>query len=379
MDKIAIANKLKNELREAANAYYNIGTPLMTDEQYDYKLEKLHTLEKELNEDFGSNIVGAPILDKLKSVAIDPPMLSLEKCHTVDEIKKFANSFDLIATAKCDGVSTRLIYENGKLIRANTRGNGVEGTDITEHCKYYTNIPQTIDWHGMVIVDGESIIKNDDFESIKREQGLKNSRNAVAGTLNNLDTKVTASRKLSFIAWDLIYIEDLIRLNANFYDKIMALKDLQFEVVPWQVIYLKEENLDKINEYMINLAENYCNIPTDGVVYRINDYDEGVRRGRTAHHFANAIAWKPSYEEYCTYLRSIDYDVSRQGILTPVAIFDPVIIDGTEVSRASLSNISVLKSTLGEHPFIGQEIYVIKSNKIIPMIVKAKDENGEWI
>ena len=118
---------------------------------------------------------------------------------------------------------------------------------------------------------------------------------------------------------------------------------------------------------------------TDGVVYRINDYDEGVRRGRTAHHFANAIAWKPSYEEYCTYLRSIDYDVSRQGILTPVAIFDPVIIDGTEVSRASLSNISVLKSTLGEHPFIGQEVYVIKSNKIIPMIVKAKDEFGEWI
>ena len=379
MDKIAIANKLKNELREAANAYYSIGTPLMTDEQYDYKLDKLRSLEKELNEDFGSNAVGAPVLNKLNSISIDPPMLSLEKCHSADEIKKFANGFDLIATAKCDGVSTRLIYKDGKLISANTRGNGIEGTDITEHCKYYINIPQTIDWNGTVIVDGETIIKNNDFNSIKEKQGLKNSRNAVAGTLNNLDMKVTASRKLSFIAWDLIYIDNLISLNANFYDRIMALTDLQFEVVPWQMIYPMYEDFDKINEYMINTAENYCGIPTDGVVYRINDYDENIRRGKTEHHMKHSIAWKPQYEEYCTHLRSIDYDVSRQGILTPVAVFDPVIIDGTEVSRASLSNISILKSTLGEHPFVGQEIYVIKANKIIPMIVKAKDEYEEWI
>ena len=379
MDKIAIANKLKNELREAANAYYNIGTPLMTDEQYDYKLDKLRNLEKELNEDFGSNIVGAPVLDKLNTVSIDPPMLSLEKCHSADEIRKFANGFDLIATAKCDGVSTRLIYKDGKLVSANTRGNGVEGTDITEHCKYYTNIPQTINWHGTVIVDGETIIKNNDFDSIKEKQGLKNSRNAVAGTLNNLDMKITASRKLSFIVWDLIYIEDLIRLNANFYDRIIALTDFQFEVVPWQVIYFKDEDLNEVNNYMINMAENYCGIPTDGVVYRINNYDESVRRGKTVHHMKHSIAWKPQYEEYCTHLRSIDYDVSRQGILTPVAVFDPVIIDGTEVSRASLSNISILKSTLGEKPFVGQEIYVIKSNKIIPMIVRAKDEYEEWI
>lgn len=379
MDKTAIANKLRNELREAANSYYNIGTPLMTDEQYDYKLDKLRNLEKELNEDFGSNIVGAPVLDKLNSVSIDPPMLSLEKCHTIDEIKKFANGFNLIATAKCDGVSTRLIYKDGKLVSANTRGNGTEGTDITEHCKYYINIPQTIDLAGMVIVDGETIIKNKDFDTIKEKQGLKNSRNAVAGTLNNLDMKVTASRRLSFIAWDLIYIDNLIPPDANFYDKLIVLTDLQFEVVPWQVIYLKDENLDKVNEYIINTAENYCGIPTDGVVYRIDDYEESICRGRTAHHFANAIAWKPQYEEYCTHLRNIVYDVSRMGLLTPVAVFDPVIIDGTEVSRASLSNISILKSTLGEHPFVGQEIYVIKANKIIPMIVRAKDEYEEWI
>ena len=379
MNKIAIANKLKNELREAANAYYNIGTPLMTDEQYDYKFNKLRNLEKELNEDFGSNMVGAPVLDKLNSISIDPPMLSLEKCHSADEIRKFASGFELIATAKCDGVSTRLIYKDGKLVSANTRGNGTEGTNVTEHCKYYINIPQTIDCMGTVIVDGESIIKNKDFEIIKEEQNLKNSRNAVAGTLSNLDMKITASRKLSFIAWDLIYIDNLIDPRADFYSKIIALTDLQFEVVPWQVIYLKDENLDKINEYIINVAENYCGIPTDGVVYRINDYEEFIRRGKTAHHCSGSLAWKPQYEEYCTHLRSIDYDVSRQGILTPVAVFDPIIIDGTEVSRASLSNISILKSTLGEHPFVGQEIYVIKANKIIPMIVRAKDEYEEWI
>ena len=376
---IALANQLKNELRAAANAYYNTGSPIMTDEQYDYKLNKLALFEQKLNIDLGSSIVGAPVLSGVEETILDPPMLSLEKCHSVEEIKSFSAGQQLIATAKCDGVSTRLIYKDGVLVEASTRGDGIIGTNITEHCKHYTNIPQEIRVGCTVIIDGESIIKDNDFETIKDTEGLKNSRNAVAGTLNSLNVRNTIARKLSFIAWDVVYMGNKETTQLNYYDKLQWLESFNFEVVPWQVVYLPNDDLNKMNEYITNMAEKYCHIPTDGVVYKINNAEEGIKRGRTAHHFCNAIAFKPQYEEYCTHLRKIDYDVSRQGILTPVAVFDPVIIDGTEVSRASLSNISILKSTLGEHPFVGQEIYVIKANKIIPMIVRAKDEYEEWI
>lgn len=376
MDKITQVNRLRNELRAAADAYYNTATPLMTDEQYDYKLERLHILEKELKIELMSDAVGAPVLDGLDAVSISPPMLSLEKCHSAKEIFTFSNTMDLMASVKCDGVSTRLIYENGKFVSANTRGDGTTGTDITKHCYFYTNIPKEISYKGRIYIDGETIIKDNDFEEIKEEQGLKNSRNAVAGTLNSLDVKTVARRRLSFIAWDIPYIDDPI---DTFFNVLEKLNDLEFEVVPHIFLYIAtEEEIDNINNKILEIAEkNY--IPVDGVVWRINDLAIGRDRGRTAHHAKSSIAFKPEYEEYCTHLRSIDYDVSRQGILTPVAVFDPVIIDGTEVSRASLSNISILKSTLGEKPFVGQEIYVIKSNKIIPMIVRAKDEYEEWI
>ena len=160
MDKKIQANILKNQLKEAANAYYNSSTPLMTDEQYDYKLNKLRLLENELNEDFGSNAVGAPVLEGIKEVKINPPMLSLEKCHSAKEILDFAKGEKLIATAKCDGVSTRLIYKNGKLVSANTRGNGIEGADITEHIRFYTNVPLELEYNIDLVIDGETIIKN---------------------------------------------------------------------------------------------------------------------------------------------------------------------------------------------------------------------------
>lgn len=373
MDKKIQANILKNQLKEAANAYYNSSTPLMTDEQYDYKLNKLRLLENELNEDFGSNAVGAPVLEGIKEVKINPPMLSLEKCHSAKEILDFAKGEKLIATAKCDGVSTRLIYKNGKLVSANTRGNGIEGADITEHIRFYTNVPLELEYNIDLVIDGETIIKNKDFEWIKEKQDLKNSRNAVAGTLMNLDTKVTASRRLSFIAWDIIEEKkDFLPVEREtFYMDLVTMADLGFEVVPWQYCF-DEEHIDDINSYIVKTAEEYCGIPTDGVVWKIDNLEEGASRGQTAHHFKCSIAWKGAYEAVETELLSIDYDVSRQGILTPVAVFKPIIIDGTEVSRASLSNLSVMWKTLGFVPYVNEKVSVIKANKIIPMIVDAE-------
>lgn len=372
MDKKIQANILKNQLKEAANAYYNSATPIMTDEQYDYKLDKLHKLEEELNEDFGSNVVGAPILKGIRNVPINPPMLSLEKCHSAKEILDFAKGENLVATAKCDGVSTRLIYKNGKLISANTRGNGIEGADITEHIKYYTNVPLELEPNIDLIIDGETVIKNKDFEKIKESQNLKNSRNAVAGTLMGLDVKITASRKLSFIAWDIIEEKagPIPIIRDTIFKDLVNMADLGFEVVPWQYCF-EEKNIDDINQYITKVAEDYCSIPTDGVVWKINNLENGAARGKTAHHFKSSIAFKPEYSAEESELLSIDYDVSRQGILTPVAVFKPIIIDGTEVSRASLSNMSILTRTLGT-PFVGQKIRVIKANKIIPMIVDAE-------
>lgn len=371
MNKIEQANILRNELREAANAYYNTSTPLMTDEQYDYKLNKLRSLENALKTDFGSSAVGAPVLSHLTTVNINPPMLSLDKCHSVQGITTFAAGEKLIASAKCDGVSTRLIYKTGKLVSANTRGNGIEGTDITEHIKYYTNVPLTLSGAINIIIDGETIIKHKDFNIIKEEQHLKNSRNAVAGTLNNLDMEVTASRRLSFIAWDLISSGGLIEDDSTYYNKMLAIESLGFEITPWQYLY-EDDTIDDINKYIQNVAENYCGIPTDGIVWRINDEKIGKARGKTVHHAKNAIAFKPDYEAVETELITIDYDVSRQGILTPVAVFKPIIIDGTEVSRASLSNLSVMRKTLGYVPYVNEKVFVIKANKIIPMIVDAE-------
>lgn len=346
-------NKIKEKIDEAKFAYYNTDTPIMSDKEYD-KLIKLYG-----NEPY----VGAPVLDFIEKITItDRPMLSLEKVHSIDEIKSFANNKELVATIKCDGLSVRLIYDNGKLIGANTRGDGKIGGNIFSHVHYIQNIPLFIPRSTKTFIDGEVIIYDKDFNKEK----FKNQRNAAAGGLALLNMQEVKERKMSFIAWDIFSKEKYVSYSQKLKDAVV----FGFDVVPW----IKTKNCISSYQTAIDFCLEKAKIngcPCDGVVFKINDIAYGESLGSTEHHFKNAIAWKNYDETYSTRLRHITWTMGRTGVLTPVAVFDPIEIDGTEVSRASLHNVSIMKETLGDCAYVGEPLEVFKSNMIIPQIYSA--------
>lgn len=364
---------LIKELEKASDSYYNTGNPIMTDAEYDYKVLKLKEFETKTGILFSNSPtlnVGAPVLSSLEKVQITPkPMLSLDKCHSDVEVADFANNQYMIAMVKLDGLSVRVKYKNGKLISANTRGNGVEGIDITEHIKQFQNIPLTIPDNDEYIVDGEAIIKISDFKEINKNSEFKNPRNAAAGALNVLDTKLVKDRKLSFIVWDVI---DGYSLNFNYLsDKLEEAKTLGFEIVPYRFYEYHFKNLSAINEInreLMALNEKY---PCDGVVWKFNNFIYGHAQGSTGHHFKDAIAWKPEIEIVESRLKYIDWTLGRTGVLTPVAVFYPVELDGSTVERASLHNYSIMRKILGPCAYKGEPVKIFKANMIIPQILEA--------
>lgn len=372
-----------NKLNKASYAYYNSDSPIMSDEEYDYYLEELQKLEKETGIIFSGSptqVVGASVLSELKKVPITPkPMLSLDKCHSYEEVADFAGAHNMIAMVKLDGLSVRIKYNNGKMISANTRGNGVEGTDITEHIKQFQNVPLEIPEKGEFIIDGEAIIKIKDFEEINKNNAFKNPRNAAAGALNVLDTKLVKDRKLSFIVWD------VINGDRDLGQRFMTAMRLGFQVVPHQGIAEHEyssgtyhktklsiETIDQITNAIMNFKSKY---PCDGVVWKFRDTEYGDSLGQTSHHFKNGIAWKPKVETVESKLKDIDWTMGRTGILTPVAIFDPVELDGSIIERASLHNITIMKDILHGHGWVDQKLKIYKANLIIPQILSAEEDD----
>ena len=366
---------LIEELNTASYNYYN-GLPLlMSDEEYDKKYDELKEIEKSTGiilSNSPTQKIGASILPNLNKITItDRPMLSLDKCHTIEELEKFSKNQLMYATCKCDGLSVRIIYENGKIVSANTRGNGFEGQDITEHIKHFLNVPLIIPTRDRVIVDGEAIILIKDFEEINVNKEFKNPRNLAAGTLASLDTSLCTSRRMRFIAWDLIQYGDIQFEEYN--EKFDILYDLGFEFVIGDLA--TKEDFDYTNNLLRTRAAQYAEkgLPIDGIVWRFND--EKFDTTRTAKFFNNAIAFKFKDEEAISTLLDIEWSMGKTGVLTPVAIFEPVELEGTEVSRSSIHNINIMNDLAPNGWYKGSKVTIIKSNQIIPQIIKVEPPN----
>lgn len=360
--------KRVEELNVASEAYYNSGSPIMSDAEFDSKLKELKEWEEVTGIVFSNTPtqnVGSVVLKDIKKIIHKTPMLSLEKCHSTEEIKKFAVKHNLVASIKLDGISCRLIYNDGDLIRAESRGDGTTGNDITEAVKQFKNIPLHINKEGTYVIDGEALIKLDDFENINVDGEFKNSRNLAAGTLSSLDTSVVKSRKLSWYAWEVVegYKEEV----NSFYLNLIEANTLGFDVVPMCDVSTYEfNNLQKIIDSMLKIAEENF-LPQDGVVFKFDDVKYGKSLGNTSHHFRNGVAWKAANNDVITTLKDIEFTMGKTGTLTPTAVFDTVWCDGSNVERASLHNISIMNETLG-CPYKGQVIAIYKANLIIPQI-----------
>ena len=344
---------------------YDKGTPLISDFEWDNMYRELERLEKEsgiLYPDSPTQSVHFNKVSQLDKKKHNHPMLSLDKTKDVNVLIDFVKGHDWCAMFKLDGLSCSLTYENGELVAAETRGDGEIGEDILHNAKVVKNIPQTIPVEGTIVVDGEIVCLYPDFEPFKEE--YKNPRNFAAGAIRLLDSSESAARNLSFIAWDLIKGEDDIDF---FFWRLEKLDDWGFTTVPR---IGDAETVDDAIEYLED-RENYGIYPIDGYVFRFESQKYYESLGKTEHHFNGAIAYKFHDEEYESKLLNIDYDVSRNGILTPVAVFEPIEIDGTVVERASLHNMSIMEETLGAYPYLGELIWVIKANQIIPQITKA--------
>lgn len=358
--------KILTEYLNARTAEYDAGHPTISDKEWDDKYFELICLEEKLNYAFDNSPTKTIIynsVNQLEKVEHNHKMLSLEKTKDIEDIKNFVKANDFLVMAKMDGLTCSLKYANGRLVSAETRGNGVIGENILHNAKVISSIPKNISYKDTLIVDGEIICTYKDFNDYSSD--YKNPRNFASGSIRLLNSKECEKRKLTFIAWDVIEgFNSLITLE----EKLEKLKTFNFLTVP----YIKNDI--NVIELIKNKAQE-LSYPIDGLVFKFNNIDYGKSLGETAHHCKNAMSYKFYDDEYETELENIEWTMGRSGVLTPVGIFKTVDIDGTDVSRASLHNISIMRETLGSTPHIGQVIRVFKSNMIIPQILDADLSN----
>lgn len=365
MDKANITARVK-ELNKASAAYYNTGQPIMSDLEFDEKLEELRHWEEETGivlVNSPTHNVGAIVLDSIDKVTHESPMLSLAKCHSAEEVEQFAKGHTLVGSIKLDGLTCRLIYKDGELIRAESRGNGTIGNIITDHVKQFLNIPLHINMEGTYVIDGEALIKTDDFEELNKNGEYKTPRNLASGTLGGHDTSVVKNRKLRWYAWEIV---EGSKYPESFASSLMEASDLGFETVPFANLSWAELNIQEAIDFFLDEAKKE-KLPQDGVVFKFEDVAYGKSLGRTTDYFNNGIAYKVYNKSVETELIDIEYTMGKTGTLTPTAVFKPVEIEGTSVERASLHNISVMKEIMGRS-WKGQHIGVFKANLIIPQI-----------
>ena len=365
-------SKIK-ELVEKLNYYtklYDEGRPEISDKEWDDMYFELQELEKESGiylEESPTQKVNFQVVSKLNKVEHNHPMLSLDKTKDINEIQKFVYNNDYIAMAKMDGLTCSLKYVNGKLVSAETRGNGLIGEDILHNALQVKNIPNRINFQDELIVDGEIICTYENFKDFESE--YKNPRNFASGSIRLLDSKESSMRKLSFVAWDCIKgLNDFTLLG-----KLCKLSDFGFTVVPTRRD-ISNYDIEKVIKN-IQLDCQKLEYPIDGVVFKYNKCSEYEAAGKTDHHFKGGLAYKFYDEEYETTLKDVEWTMGRTGVLTPVALLEPINIDGSEVSRASLHNISIMDE-LGIR-YQDTKVMVYKANMIIPQISRVLPYEGE--
>lgn len=371
MEKLDAYKRIE-KLRELINYHndlYNKNVPEISDEEYDKLYFELIELEERfpslIDENSPTQKIRYEVVSELKKVKHEyQPMLSLDKTKDIDKIATFLGDKEWIAMLKLDGLTCRLTYDKGKLIRAETRGNGEVGEDITHNAMVIPSIPKYISYKDVLVVDGEMMCLPEDFKQFEFEYA--NCRNFAAGSIRLLDSKECEKRHLTFVAWDIITGYDKEaddRLNK----KLTLLLTYNFLIVPFVTSFL-DNSIDEAIDFLKNETVTY---PIDGIVFKYNKNNEYDEAGKTEHHFRGGLAYKFYDEGYETELLDIEWTMGRTGVLSPVAIYKPIEIDGVECSRASLHNISVMQGLLGLYPYVGQKIWIYKANAIIPQVSKS--------
>lgn len=364
-------------LQKAAKAYYAEDREIMSNYEYDALYDELVKLEEENHMVLAGSptvSVGYEAVDTLPKETHESPMLSLDKTKEIETLRDFIGAQTVLLSWKMDGLTVVLTYKGGNLEKAVTRGNGVVGEVITNNAKVFENIPLQIPYKGELILRGEAIINYSDFEKInaaieKEEEKYKNPRNLCSGSVRQLNNEITAKRHVRFYAFALVKAEKVDFQNSKS-NQMEWLKKQGFEIVPYRLV--TSENLDEnMEKFVTEVKEN--DFPSDGLVALYDDIAYGDSLGRTAKFPRNAFAFKWADEMAETTLLEIEWSPSRTGLINPVAVFEPVELEGSTVSRASVHNISIMrKLELG----IGDRIKVYKANMIIPQIGENLTRSG---
>ena len=377
MDKIERMKELIPVLQKAGKAYYQEDREIMSNFEYDKLYDELETLEKET----GITLAGSPTvsvgyeaLEELPKEAHETPMLSLDKTKDVEALRAFIGDQKTLLSWKLDGLTIVLTYGDGKLQKAVTRGNGVVGEVITNNARVFKNIPLQISFKDDLVLRGEAIITYSDFKKINEEiedvdAKYKNPRNLCSGSVRQLNNEITARRNVHFYAFSLVRAQGVDFRNSR-EKQFLWLKDQGFDVVEYRMV--TRDTLDEAMEYFSDqVVKN--DFPSDGLVALYDDIAYGDSLGTTAKFPRNSYAFKWKDEVRETTLKEIEWSPSRTGLINPVAIFEPVELEGTTVSRASVHNISIMKELqLG----IGDKIQVYKANMIIPQIAENLTRSG---
>ena len=372
--------ELVEVLNHASKAYYQESREIMTNHEYDALYDELVSLEKETGIVLSGSPtvnVGYEVLSNLPKEKHPSKMLSLDKTKDAEQLASWLGDKEGLLSWKLDGLTVVLTYEEGKLSKAVTRGNGEIGEVVTSNARVFANLPLNIDFKGRLVLRGEAVISYDDFEKINSEiddEGAKykNPRNLCSGSVRQLDNRVTAERNVRFYAFALVSAEGMT-FNARS-RQMEWLADQGFECVTWRKVHGGDEIPSTVEWFAQHIAENP--IPSDGLVLIYDDIEYGLSLGTTAKFPRDSIAFKWKDEIKETTLKEIEWSASRTGLINPVAIFEPVELEGTTVSRASVHNISVMRElALG----IGDKIKVYKANMIIPQIAEniTKSNNVE--